>query len=183
MLHNAKNHMVTLHWSYSESENISVSGHCMHFIFKICQVVIGISMISQFHEFFNFTFSALCTGAIAKVRKLPHHFSAAECVLHRICFDINHLFDHNNVSKSLHKMLKGHQKHSHILSKGLGKDLLRYGRNTSHNLILWNYNLERSNLLVDFLDHESFIILKNSYQDLSKEGSNLILNPLKVLTN
>ena len=32
---------------------ISVSGHCMHFMFKICQTVADINMSSQFHEFFN----------------------------------------------------------------------------------------------------------------------------------
>ena len=30
--------------------------------------------------------------------KIATSFFAAECVLHRICFDINHLFDHNNVN-------------------------------------------------------------------------------------
>ena len=38
------------------SNLISVSGYCMRFIFKICQTVTGISMISQFHEFFNLIF-------------------------------------------------------------------------------------------------------------------------------
>ena len=32
---------------------ISVSGDWMHFICKICQIVAGISIISQFHEFSN----------------------------------------------------------------------------------------------------------------------------------
>ena len=31
---------------------ISVSGHCMWVIFKICQTVAGFSMIGQFHDFF-----------------------------------------------------------------------------------------------------------------------------------
>ena len=39
---------------------INVSGHCMHFIFKICQSVPGISitkyLVSQFHEFSEFYF-------------------------------------------------------------------------------------------------------------------------------
>ena len=33
---------------------------------------------------------------------------------------------------------------------------------------------------VDFLDHDFFIILKNSHQDLSNEGSNFILSSLEV---
>jgi hypothetical protein len=35
---------------------ISISGDCKHFIFKICQIVAGISTISKFHEFFNLIF-------------------------------------------------------------------------------------------------------------------------------
>ena len=33
---------------------------------------------------------------------------------------------------------------------------------------------------VDFLDHDFFIILKNSHQELSNEGSNFILTSLEV---
>ena len=32
---------------------VSVSGYVKHYIFKICQIVAGISMIRQFHEFFE----------------------------------------------------------------------------------------------------------------------------------
>ena len=32
----------------------SVSGYCLHYIFKICQIAAGISMIRQFHEFSKF---------------------------------------------------------------------------------------------------------------------------------
>ena len=35
---------------------ISVSGHWMHFIFKTCQNVVGISMICEFNEFFKCNF-------------------------------------------------------------------------------------------------------------------------------
>ena len=38
---------------------ISVSGHCMWVIFKICQTVAGCSIIGQFHDFF---FSNLMFG-------------------------------------------------------------------------------------------------------------------------
>ena len=33
---------------------------------------------------------------------------------------------------------------------------------------------------VDFLDYDFFIIIKNSHQDLSNEGSNFILSSLGV---
>ena len=38
---------------------ISVSGHCMHFILKICLTVAGISKTSQFHEFLNSTLGGI----------------------------------------------------------------------------------------------------------------------------
>ena len=38
---------------------ISVSGHFIHFIFKICQTAADISMIKQFHEFFSLIFGGI----------------------------------------------------------------------------------------------------------------------------
>ena len=35
---------------------ISVSGYCVHFTFKTCQIVSGKSMTCQFHEFLNLFF-------------------------------------------------------------------------------------------------------------------------------
>ena len=32
----------------------SVSGHCLRFIFKICQTVAGISVMSPFHRFLDY---------------------------------------------------------------------------------------------------------------------------------
>ena len=37
------------------SHGIIVSGHFIHLIFKICQTVVGISMINQFHDFLKFS--------------------------------------------------------------------------------------------------------------------------------
>ena len=39
---------------FKETIRISVSGECMSFIFKICQTVAVISMISQLHRFLNY---------------------------------------------------------------------------------------------------------------------------------
>ena len=33
--------------------SISVSGHGIQFIFKICQTVVGLSVTNQFHDFLN----------------------------------------------------------------------------------------------------------------------------------
>ena len=33
---------------------INISGHCIRFTFKSCQTVAGISIATQFHEFFEF---------------------------------------------------------------------------------------------------------------------------------
>ena len=37
--------------TFQQIHIVSVSGHCMRFIFMICQTVAGISITSQFHEF------------------------------------------------------------------------------------------------------------------------------------
>ena len=44
---------------FQKIDLISVSGHCMHFILKICQTVLDISMTSQFHEFLNSIFGVI----------------------------------------------------------------------------------------------------------------------------
>jgi hypothetical protein len=45
---------------FQKIDLISVSGHCMHFILKICQTVAGIiSVTSQFHEFLNSIFGGI----------------------------------------------------------------------------------------------------------------------------
>ena len=45
---------------FQQIQRISVSGHFMHFIFKICQTVADTIMTSQFHEFFNQFLAGFC---------------------------------------------------------------------------------------------------------------------------
>ena len=40
---------------------VSVSGHCLRFIFKICQTVAGTSVMSPFHRFLDFFSRILIT--------------------------------------------------------------------------------------------------------------------------
>ena len=44
---------------FQQIQVISVSGHFIHFIFKICQTAADISMIKQFHEFFSLIFGGI----------------------------------------------------------------------------------------------------------------------------
>ena len=46
-------------WKSNFQPTFFVSGNCLSFIFKICQTVAGMNMISQFHEFFNLTFDGI----------------------------------------------------------------------------------------------------------------------------
>ena len=46
----------------------SVSGHCLRFIFKICQTVAGISVMSPFHRFLDY-FCRILTTVIKQVIK------------------------------------------------------------------------------------------------------------------
>ena len=48
---------------FLQIHKISVSGHFIHFIFKICQTTADISMIKQFHEFLSLIF-----GGILQIR-------------------------------------------------------------------------------------------------------------------
>ena len=48
---------------------ITFSGHFIHLMFKICQTVVGICMINQFHEFFSLIFGGFlqfrtCVGRL-----------------------------------------------------------------------------------------------------------------------
>ena len=49
---------------------IDVSGHCIRFTFKSCQIVAGISITSQFHDFFesHICFFLLCSPTVLRWR-------------------------------------------------------------------------------------------------------------------
>jgi hypothetical protein len=66
-------------------------------------------------------------------------------------------------------------------------DFFIYGQNGCQfflpDLPTWGLNLGQKlhpKAKGGFLDHDLFLILKSSHQDLSNEGSNFILSPLEV---
>ena len=58
---------------------ISVSGDYLHFIYKICQIVAGTSMISQFHEFFD----PIYGGVLRFGPTVCSHWSQRACKIRR----------------------------------------------------------------------------------------------------
>ena len=77
-------------------------------------------------------------------------------------------------------------KPSHLVAFSLSHGHLHIGQLCRHfffcqvtrvGAVTWDPNYTQG---VDFLDHDFFIILKNSHQELSNEGSNFILSSVEV---
>ena len=64
LVHMKRFHDFFFQANFSIFTYISVSSHCVPFIFETCQTFAGIStMIEQFHDFLKFTFGAFCNLA------------------------------------------------------------------------------------------------------------------------
>ena len=89
----------------------SVSGDCMHFIFKICWTVTGIRMICQFHEFFNLVFdgSLACDliyiNAVIPVIDALHIQNLSNCCRHKDDLSISRIFQSSFFSCFCHLTL------------------------------------------------------------------------------
>ena len=80
----------------------SVSGYVKHYILKICQIVAGISMIRQFHEFlkshFRCVFYKFLQIQIASVSGHVKHY----------IFKIRQIVAGTNMTRQFHEFFKSH---------------------------------------------------------------------------
>ena len=82
---------------FLKSHTISISGHCIWVMFKICQTVAGIPMISQFHKFLWIQFLKWLKTAQNKFTSCDFTYFWKNS--HHIRFLSLHLSDVQNLSK------------------------------------------------------------------------------------
>ena len=92
---------------FQQIQIISVSGHFIYFIFKICQIAADISMIKQFHEFFSLIFGGILQLIFSKqVSAGSNHFrfwsfhslhiqNLSNCIRHKYDQTISRIFQPN----------------------------------------------------------------------------------------